>query len=191
MKKIFLCFLFIASAGLCCFAQETAAVQARPTLSLDFPVFNLPYQSDAAQSLQYGFFDSFLHPSMSQVTALSTDAFSALHFGMQYLYSALDVGNKTRGSWQRWVYHISHLASDALLFMLPAPPSFVWMHESFHRAVSTHTGYRSHIEYHFPTSAVTMTDSGTYKNWLDMPRAAEAGLESEVLFLEQVQRDNF
>jgi hypothetical protein len=33
-------------------------------LKLDFPLFNLPYQITAANTLEYGFFGSYTHPSM-------------------------------------------------------------------------------------------------------------------------------
>jgi hypothetical protein len=158
-----------------------------PALKLDLPLFNLPYQIDAAQTLKYGFFESYTHPSMNASLNITTDVYSAFHYGMKRFKTAVGADK----FWKKFVYYGGTVVGDFFIYMLPIPTSYVWMHESFHRAGFTHAGLQSHINYNFPTGAYTMSDSGDFAYWYDVPRSIEAGIESEYLLVEKMQRNNF
>jgi hypothetical protein len=156
-------------------------------LKLDLPLFSLPYQIDAAKIPEYGFFDSYTHPDMEASLAITSDVYSSFHFGMKKLRDVMGQD----AYWKRFVYHGGVAVGDYLLYSLPIPTSYFWMHESFHRAGMTHMGLRSHINFAFPEGAYAMADSvgDIYK--YDLPRTMEAGIESEYLLIERMQKNNF
>jgi hypothetical protein len=168
------------------FAQFEPAVPPI-ALKLDFPLFSLPYQIDAAKIPEYGFFDGYTHPDMEASLAITSGVYSSLHFGMKKLRNMMGQD----AYWKKLVYYGGVGVGDFLLYFLPIPTSYVWMHESFHRAGFTHMGLRSHMNFAFPGGAYTTNDSGgnIYKH--DLPRLIEAGMESEFLLIEKMQRNNF
>jgi hypothetical protein len=145
----------------------------------------LPYQADTTKIPGYSFFDSYSHPDMGVSLALTSDVFSSLHFGMNKLRDAIGWD----ALWKNIVFHGGVVAGDLLFFFLP--PGYLWMHESFHRAEMTHMGLRSHINFAYPTGAYTMADMGGNIYTYDLPRMIEAGIESEYLLVEKLQRNNF
>ncbi|MDR3171781.1 MAG: hypothetical protein LBU17_09175 [Treponema sp.] len=184
MKRSVFVLLWICSV-FSLFAQTNSI--DNPALKLDLPLFNLPYQIDAAQTLKYGFFESYTHPSMNASLNITTDVYSAFHYGMKRFKTAVGADK----FWKKFVYYGGTVVGDFFIYMLPIPTSYVWMHESFHRAGFTHAGLQSHINYNFPTGAYTMSDSGDFAYWYDVPRSIEAGIESEYLLVEKMQRNNF
>ncbi|GHU84463.1 hypothetical protein FACS189473_1910 [Spirochaetia bacterium] len=164
------------------FAQEYLD---KPALKLDLPLFGLPYQIDAAKTLEYGFFESYTHPGMDASLNITNDMFSAFHFGMKKFKDIVGLDTP----WKRYIYYTGTAAGDSLFFFLP--PGYAWMHESFHRAVLTHSGVRSHIEYNLPQGAVTVPDSGSFLEVKNYIRTTAAGMEGEVLLVEKMQRNNF
>jgi hypothetical protein len=185
--------LLICAAWICAaiplFSEESPldTFIAKPSLKLDFPLFDLPYQINAARTLEYGFFESYTRPTMDASLNLTANAYSAFHFGMRKAKDALGLD----AHWKKAVYYGGIAVGDLALFMLPVPPSYLWMHESFHRAGFTDGGIRSRIVYDFPTGAATVSEDGVFSYWQDYPRTVAAGIESEILFVEKLQRNNF
>jgi hypothetical protein len=89
--------------------------------------------------------------------------------------------------WKNVIYYGITAGGDYLLAVFPFG---FWMHESFHGAVFTQAGIRSHIEYDLPHGAVTVADP-SYYTWVDDIHVSAAGLESEYLLVEKMQRNNF
>jgi hypothetical protein len=157
-----------------------------PSLKLDFPVFDLPYQIDAANIFD-NFFESYTHPSMDQTLNVTNTVFSSLHFGMKKLKDVIG----SDAYWKRFVYYGGVGLGDFLLYSLPIPTGYMWMHESFHVAGFTYAGHRSHLNYAFPNGAYAVADSGELSNWSAEYRTLAAGMESEYLLVEKMQRNNF
>jgi hypothetical protein len=93
--------------------------------------------------------------------------------------------------WKKFIFYGGVIAGDYLLYALPIPTGYVWMHESSHRAGFTNMGLRSHINFSFPVGAYAVNDSGGDIYKYDLPRTIEAGMESEYLLIEKMQRNNF
>jgi hypothetical protein len=169
------------------FAEEPEFNPDKPALKLDLPLFDLPYQIDAANTLEYGFFESYTHPSMSAALNITTDVYSSFHYGMKRFYDGVTMNN----FWKKIIYSFGTAAGDVLLYMMPLPTGFIWMHESFHRAVFTRAGIQSHIEYDFPKGAATVPDTDGPLDWADYIRLFSSGIESEFMLVEKLQRNNF
>jgi hypothetical protein len=173
------------------FPQETSGTSNfydNPELKLDLPVFDLPYQIEAANIPGYNFFDSYTHPSMDLSLNITAGVYSAFHYGMGRIRERLG----TDKLWKRLIYYGGTALGDYLsMYLLFVPPGYVWMHESFHRADFTHSGVGSHINFVFPIGAYAMADFGEFSYKYDLPRVYEAGLESEYLLIEKLQMNNF
>jgi hypothetical protein len=159
-------------------------------LKLDFPLFNLPYQITAANTLEYGFFESYTHPSMGGVLNITADLYGSFHYGMKRFYD----GAAMNKSWKNVIYYGGIFVGDSLLAIMPfLTGGSLWMHESFHRAVFTQAGIRSHIEYYGVTNAATVSDPSSWDDYtrVDDIRMSAAGLEGEYLLVEKMQRNNF
>jgi hypothetical protein len=155
-----------------------------PKLKLDLPVFDIPYQINAANIPEYNFFDGFTHPSMKTALAVTGDIYSAFHFGMKQFkdYAGSDV------YWKRFVFNAGLITGDIVLFST----GYIWLHEAFHSAMFTQSGVRSHIGYDFPAGAYTATDSSFDADyWPLFTRTLAAGIESEYLLVEKLQKNNF
>jgi hypothetical protein len=117
---------------------------------------------------------------------MTADAYSSFHYSMGKFKSFMGSDKY----WKRLVYYSATTIGDMVLFFLPEI-GYIWMHESFHRAVFTQSGVRSHIGYDFPNGAYAVPDSWDFSYWHNIPRAAAAGIESEYLLVEKLQRNNF
>jgi hypothetical protein len=156
-----------------------------PSLKLDLPVFDFPYQINAANIPDYNFLDSFTHPGMKTSLAVTSGLYSAFHFGMKQFKDYVGYDEY----WKKFVFNAGLMSGDMLLFFIP--PGYMWLHESFHRAMFTQAGLRSHINYAFPTGAYTISDSFDVDYWPLVPRVFAAGIEGEYLLLEKLQMNNF
>jgi hypothetical protein len=187
MKKILLGSIVLCLAsGALLFAQSGSASPS-VALKLDIPVFDLPYQIDAANMHGYNFFDSYTHPSMDLSLNIANDVLSTFHYGMIKLKSAMGIDKY----WKRFLYYGGSMLGDVVLFITPAPPSQIWLHESFHGAAFTHGGVGNHIGYDFPVAAYTMPDFGNFTLWYDWSRTLAAGFEAQHLLIERMQINNF
>jgi hypothetical protein len=172
------------------FPQEGSGISRfydHPKLKLDLPVFDLPYQLAAANIPGYTFFDGYTHPGMDLSLNLTTGAVSAFHYGMSKLKDAIGSDQY----WKRFLYTSGTILGDYTLFVLPAPPSQIWMHEAFHGAAFAYAGIANHIGYDFPTAAYTVPDSGDFARWYDWSRTTAAGIESQYLHIEKMQVNSF
>jgi hypothetical protein len=169
-------------------ASGTSNFYDNPELKLDLPIFDLPYQIDAANIPGYNFFDSYTHPSMDLSLNITAGVYSAFHYGMNKFKDAVGGTDK---HWKRLVYYGGTAVGDFLFYFFPVPTGYFWMHESFHSAGMTHMGLRSHINFAFPDGAYAWADSGGDIYKYDLPRMIEAGIESEYLVVEKMQKNNF
>jgi hypothetical protein len=172
------------------FPQDSSGASGsydNPGLKLDLPLFSLPYQIEAANIPGYNFFDSYTHPDMAASLAVTSDVYSSLHFGMKKLRDMMGQD----AYWKKFVYYGGVGLGDFLLYRLPIPAGYTWMHESFHRAGFTHMGLRSHINFVSLGGGYTINDSDGNIFKYDLPRTIAAGIESEFLLIEKMQRNNF
>jgi hypothetical protein len=155
-------------------------------LKLDLPVFDIPYQINAADIPEYNFFDGFTHPSMKTALAVTGGIYSSFHFGMKQFKNHIG----SDAYWKRFMFNASLAAGDMFLFFIPA--GYVWLHEAFHSAAFIEAGVRNHIGYDFPAGAYTVPDSFfDVDYWPLVPRVMAAGIESEYLLMEKLQSNNF
>ena len=85
-RKLLFLFLFVPFLAV---AQNN-----EPDLKLDLPLFDLPYQIDAMNTVGHGFFSSYANPGMAQSLAVTTDILSSFHFGMRALFDRWDLNVK-------------------------------------------------------------------------------------------------
>jgi hypothetical protein len=163
-----------------------------PKLKLDLPLFDLPYQIDAMNTVGYGFFSSYANPSMAQSSAVAMDLYSAFHFGVKTLYDIWNVDDK-------FGWDLSLVAGNLLLLYLPGGDG--WMHEEFHRAVMTRYGVHSFNDMNtFPfgqemvyVKSIKDEDLERFKaeSPADFVRLPAAGIEGEYFLIDQLQRNSF
>ena len=190
-KLIFL-FLFLPAVV---FAQNN-----EPALKLDFPLFDLPYQIDAMDTVGHGFFSSYANPSMAQSLAVAVNVHSSFHFGMVTLFNSWN-WNFYLGWWnlKTILLDASLVLGDVLLSYTPG--GWGWMHEEHHRAILTRYGVSSFNDMNtFPlgneyvtVNSVTDEDLIRFKaeSPADFVRAHEAGVESHYLIVDRLQRNAF
>jgi hypothetical protein len=177
------------------FAQEARYASDTPALKLDVPVFDMPYQLDAMQTVGSGFFSAYANPSMAQSLALTVDLFSAFHYGMKVFYDTSTWGERLKE-----VFYVGSISiGDFLLFYLPGGDG--WMHEEFHRAVMSRFRVHSFNDMNtFPlfeelVSVNSLSDDDLERFKAESPadfiRMHEAGIEGEYLFIDRLQRNNF
>jgi hypothetical protein len=112
MKRIILIFCVLCLApGTLLFPQSESAFPPA-ALKLDLPLFALPYQIDAAKTLEYGFLESYTHPNMETSLAVTSDVYSSFHFGMKKLSDAIGLDR----FWKRLIYYGGVAGGDSLLF---------------------------------------------------------------------------
>jgi hypothetical protein len=172
----------------CVSAKNTA-------VKFDLPLFDLPYQTDAMNTTGYGFFGSYANPSMAQSTAITTDMYSAFHYGMRFFY---DFSNMNT-IFKNIIYIGGTVLGDYLLTYAPGGDG--WMHEEYHRAVMTRHRVNSFNGMNlFPLGAelvsvnhVSDEDLIRFKaeSPADFIRMHEAGIEGQYLLAGRLQRNNF
>jgi len=166
-----------------------------PKLKLDLPLFDIPYQIEAMNTVGHGFFSSYANPSMSQSLALTSDIYSAFHFGMKYFYDNSNIGQK----WKYYMYYIGIILGDFVLAF--APGGNGWLHEEYHRAVMSRYGVNSFNGMNrFPIGAhlihvneIKDEDLIHFKKESphDFVRLHVAGIEGEAVLINDLQRNNF
>ncbi|MDR2917780.1 MAG: hypothetical protein LBV72_00235 [Tannerella sp.] len=172
--------------------QYVSAQTDSVNLKLDFPLFDLPYQKDATKTVGNGFFSGYANPSMTQSLAVTTDIYSAFHYGMKELKIKNNVSKKLFG-------YAGVILGDLLLDYCPGGNG--WLHEEYHRAIMTRFGVNSFNEMNkFPlgqelVSVNKVKDEGLEKmksiSAPDFTRMHVAGIEGQYLLIDQLQRNNF
>jgi hypothetical protein len=188
--------IFCLSANVHIFAQPYFSFQiTAPDIKLDWPLFDLPYQIDAMNTVGRGFFSGYANPSMTQSLALSQNIVASFNYGMKYFYDhvTMDEPFKT-------YFYFSGVSLGVLLFFY-MPGAEGWMHEEYHRAVLTRFGVNSFNGMNlFPIGASVVYVSGIddsdmsrikKKSPPDLVRLFEAGIEGEYVQISRLQRDNF
>ncbi|GMO28013.1 MAG: hypothetical protein Ta2B_08600 [Termitinemataceae bacterium] len=166
------------------------------TLKLDFPLFDLPYQIDAMNTVGHGFFSSYANPSMSQSIALTADFYTAFHFGA---YKLSERFGFEKSWWKKSLYYSGIALLDYFSFYVPF--GYAWMHEENHRAVMTRFGINSYNEaYDFRFGASTIAVTGITDEEFevfksehpkDFIRMEEAGIESQYVLIDKLERNAF
>jgi len=166
-----------------------------PSLKLDWPLFDLPYQIAAMNTVGHGFFSSYANPSMAQSLALSKNIVSSFNFGMKYFYDHVNMNERLK----KYIYYAGTSLGVFLFFYMPGAEG--WLHEEYHRAVLTRFGANSFNGMNlFPigrsvvyVSAVDDSDLIRIKKESppDLVRLYEAGIEGQYLQVSYLQRDNF
>lgn len=172
---------------------DQAAVS--PSLKLDFPLFDLPYQIDAADTVGYGFFSSYSVLSMNQSLALTKNVYSSMHYGLKHMYDRLTWDPV----WKNIVY-VGGTAAGIVLFAYIFPFGYPWMQLEFQRAALAHSGIASENGYYGPikfsghyTDGLTDGELEQMKaiSPIDFIRLQEVGIEAYALFSENILRDRF
>ena len=177
------------------FAQsDSSAWNANPALKLDWPLFDLPYQVAAMDTVGHGFFSSYANPSMAQSLALSQSVYSSFHYGMKYFYDSNGFGMLTNV-----IYYGGTALGNYVFGWMPGGDG--WLHEEYHRAVMSRFGVNSFNDMNlFPIGASTIyvskvNDSDLIRmkkeNPYDFVRMHVAGIEGQYLLINNLQRDNF
>jgi len=174
---------------------------SEPALKLDLPLFDLPYQIDAMNTVGHGFFSSYANPSMAQSLAVSTDIVSSFHFGMKALFDNWDL-NVSIGllDLKSYLYDLGLIfGCTYLLFYIPGGEG--WVHEEFHRAVMTRHRVNSFNDMNtFPigseivsVNSITDEDLIRFKaeNPADFVRMQAAGMEGDLVLLDNLRRNSF
>jgi hypothetical protein len=165
-----------------------------PALKLDFPLFDLPYQIDAMNTVGNGFFSSYADLSMEQSTALSLDVYSAMHFGLKKLRDTLTVNTILKDT----VYY-GGTAAGIFIFAYIAPFGYPWMHNEFTRSILAQFDINSANAYYnifSSTSGVTGISDADLERFkkespADFVRMNSAGIEGYILFSDKMTRDIF
>ena len=166
-----------------------------PQLKLDLPLFDLPYQTEAMNAVGCGFFSGYANPGMSQSLAVTAGIYSSFHFGMKQFYDNSDM----KESLKNVIYGYGILAGDFLMTYLPGGDG--WLHEEYHRAVMSRYGINSFNGMNlFPIGAELIYVSNVKDEDLirlketspaDMVRLHAAGIESDYVLINNLQRNNF
>jgi hypothetical protein len=171
------------------------AEEQTPELKIDLPLFDLPYQIDAMNTVGHGFFSSYANPSMNQSLGLTTGIFSSFHYGMKKFNDNANM-NKTL----KKVISISTIViCDTLMTNMPG--GLGWLHEEYHRAILTRHEINSFNEMNlFPLGKELISNNNILDEDLirmknespfDLIRAHVAGIEGESLLIRNLQRNNF
>ena len=173
-----------------------------PSLQLELVLLDLPYQSDATKTVNNGnakfgnFIRGYANPSMQQSLALSTDLYSATHFGIDRLFKK----NKKRlGLGLKIAHQVSLLASDYVLSFAPLGDG--WLHEEYHRAIMTRHQVNSFNSINlFPigedlASVDHVKDEDLIRFKIEAPRdfirLHVAGIEGGYQLINRLQKNNF
>jgi hypothetical protein len=164
-------------------------------LKLDFPLFDLPYQIDAMNTVGHGFFSSYANPSMTQSLALTLDIYSSFQYGMKYFYD----NSRLNETLKKIIYHVGTGLGEYIFIYMPGGGG--WLHEEYHRSVLTRFGANSFNGMNlFPIGAEVIYVSNVKDEDLsrikkesppDLVRLFEAGIEGQYFLIDRLQRNNF
>jgi hypothetical protein len=177
-----------------------------PSIVLELPVFDLPYQLDAAKTAGEGtvsfgsFMKGYSNPSMHQSLSLTSDLYTATHWALEELfYPGTETYRNDQRRGRRLIYAFTITGFDFL--SLYAPGFDGWLHEEYHRAVLTRFHVNSFNDMNkFPIGAELVNVSHVKDEDLvrfkkespsDFIRAHVAGIEGEYLLTDRLQRNNF
>ncbi|MDR2941990.1 MAG: hypothetical protein LBV17_05325 [Treponema sp.] len=162
-------------------------------LKVDLPFFDIPYQTDTMNALNYNFFQTYSTLSMNQSMALTTDIYSAMHYGLKKLNDSLDIPKQ----WKNVIYY-GGTAVGILIFAYVLPFGYTWMEREYTRSVLSRFGVNSFNEnYNISTirgvTGLTDNELGQFKSNApyDFIRMNSAGSEGCILFSDLMTRKYF
>ncbi len=174
----------------------------KPYLKFDLTFFDLPYQFDAAKTVNNGtlnfkgFMKGYANPSMQQSLYLTTDIYSITHYGIDKLFK---VKKKYRDTKYKFLHISSLLLSNFILTY--APTGDGWLHEEYHRAVMNRFHVNSFDDMNtFPIGAELVSVNNVKDEDLirfksespaDFIRMHVAGIEGGYLLIDRLQKHNF
>jgi hypothetical protein len=164
-----------------------------PELKIDLPLFDLPYQIDAANTAG-NFFAAYSTLSMNQSLSLTVDVYSAMHFGMRKLYDNLPLGPV----WRNAIFY-GGTAAGLLAFAYVLPFGYPWMQQEYTRSVLTRFNINSLNGTYNPfdeidrVTGVTDDDLARLKEESphDLVRMQEVTVEGYLLFSDHMLRNRF
>ncbi|MCS6822193.1 MAG: hypothetical protein NZ551_10035 [Microscillaceae bacterium] len=152
----------------------------------------MPYQNYASRTTG-NFLAGYANPSMPQSLAVSSNFYSAVHYGIG---KAIKVKNQALQS----LLTITAVSVFDIL-SLSIPPGVAWLHEEYHRAVLTRRKINSYNDVNkFPIGQSVINVSNLrdedltrlYDNHRkDFIRLQAAGIEGQYQQIQVLQRDNF
>ena len=177
---LFFCIFFLV------FFSVRAQTHDSTRVYLDLPLLEMPFQNDVVKT--YENVSSLLsNPGMKQSMHWSNSFYTLSHYYIDKAYR-----NKTYA-------HLSIMLFDILSMYVPLGIS--WMHEEYHRSVLTIFCAKSFNDvYRFPffadiiaVSHVKDTDLIQISDFhkADFRRLNTAGMESQILQVRQLQKENF
>ncbi len=186
--------VLVVAAWLAAFSVGAQTSRDTVPLLLDFPLLDLPYQTYASRT--YGnFLASYGSPSPRQSLQVTTNFYSAAHFGLKKAFKGVEPLVL-----KELLTYGSAFLFDALTITLPLGDA--WLHEEYHRAVLTRREIKSANEINsFPPlgqgayRVYRITDADlehlhdNHPN--DWRRLQVAGKEGELYLLQTLQRNNF
>ncbi|MCS7036834.1 MAG: hypothetical protein NZM41_09235 [Saprospiraceae bacterium] len=201
MKKMFdnphlaKCLSAVVVAAILLYARPTNAQTANDTvrLLLDLPLLDLPYQSYASRT-EGNFLAGYGSPSMKQSLQMTTNLYSAAHFGAKEAFKGMN---------SPLLRAILTYGTATLfdLLSLQAPLGNAWLHEEYHRAVLTRREVKSANEvnrfpigqevirvYRIADADLERMHDNHRNDWL---RLQVAGKEGELHLLQTLQRNDF
>jgi hypothetical protein len=188
-------FLLVGYVILLCALVGNVSAQEDPKvgLLLDFPLFDLPFQRYAADATG-SFLKGYANPSMKQSLNMTTNFYSAAHFGAKQATKNIE-----SPFWQNLAMY--GMVSLFDLLTITAPLGDGWLHEEYHRAVLTRRGINSFNDMNkYPLLAEAVyvsriSDEELMKLHDNHPtewrRLQTAGSEAELNLIQNLQKNNF
>jgi hypothetical protein len=200
--KLYCSFLVLFFVITTVFSGNGNAVNS-PTLVFELPLLDLPYQFDAAKTVNGGtvtfgsFFRGYENPSMQLSLSTAADLYSGLHYGIGRLFNSNSLADYGFG--KKLLFKITLGAVDLVTFW--SPGFLGWEHEEFHRAVMS----RFHVNSfngmnNFPIGSNLVSVSRVRDEDLirfkqesppDFIRMQVAGSEGEYQLMERLRRNQF
>lgn len=202
--RLFLLLFSIAFINVCK-AQLTDTIN-KPQLVFEIPLIDLPYQIDAAKTVNngnvslQGIFKGYANPSMHQSLNLSADLYTGLHYGYNHLFKTYLMTETEKAHFgKRLLYSLGLSTIDYISIFAPGFDG--WEHEEYHRAVLSRFHIKSFNDMNkFPigaetTSVNSITDEDLIRFKAESPadfvRMNAAGIEGEYLLVDRLQQNNF
>ncbi len=179
------------------FGQKQDTSQVYP-LQLDLPIFDFPYMLESGKTGQ--FFNSF---SMQQSLAITQDIHSVNYYlNNRFWHKVIQPDTKRSKVYNRIAANATSGLIDYVFTYYGVAFSAQWLHEEYHRNGLTTRGIPSYNETYnrfnggYANGSVSkVSDDDLIRFKKDSPqelvRSFSAGIESELLLLRGLQKDNF
>ena len=193
MKYRFFCFwLFLfLTLHTVLFTQEMTEqnnVLDKVALKIDLPLFDLPYQINIMQAMDYAFPYTYTSPSMKQSLALTMGVYSSMHYGLKRMYDSL-----TFAPLYKNLIYAGSTTAGILAFAYVLPFGYPWLKHEYIRSIFSQHGidsYENNGAYF-----IGVTDSSLSQLKADAPydfiRMNVTGMEAYNLFSDSMMRNSF